>query len=141
MNRTFEEWVERYNKKIPEGFKRDEKFVLFYLPDKGFCELCATDKMIVIGQVSGDGRFWKNFTENVARKLGFKACGTICGRKEFRAWIRLFGFKIDKVDEENGLKRYYCTGKNGGWYVMTEFIREGGRHECFVTWEVVSDGI
>lgn len=139
MNRTLEQWIERYNKKIPEGFKRDERFALFYLPDKGFCELTATDKMIIIGQVSGDGRFWREFAEKWARKLGLKVGGTICCRKEAEAWIRLFDFKVDKVDEVNGCKRYYCTGKNGGWYVMTEYVREGGRRECLVTWEVVTD--
>lgn len=141
MNRTFEEWVEAYNKKVPEGFKRDIRFALFYLPDKGFCEITADDNMIIIGQTSGDGRFWRDFAEEMARKLNIKVCGTICARKESRAYIRLFGFKVDKHDEENGLKRYYCTGKNGAWLVMTEFGLEDGRKHCYVTWEVKGDEV
>lgn len=136
MNKTFEEWVETYNKKVTGGFKRDIRFALFYLPDKGFCEITADDNMIIVGQTSGDGHFWRNFAEKLARKMGKKVCGTICARKESRAYIRLFGFKVDKQDEENGLKRYYCTGKNGEWFVMTEFLCENGNKHCYVTWEV-----
>jgi len=137
-----EEWIALYEKKTGEEFKRDERFVLFYLPEKGFCEVAATGKMAIMGQVSGDGRFWRNFTEKLARKLNLKVCGTIACRKEVKAWIRLFGFKIDKIDEENGLKRYYCTNKkNGGWYIMTEFLCKGGHKHCYVTWEVKADEI
>lgn len=139
MNKTLEQWIERYNKKIPEGFKRDERFTLFYLPDKGFCELTATDKIVVIGQVSGDGRFWKEFADNVARHLGLKVCGCYCWRDSTHSWARLFGFKVDKVDECDGLKRYYGTGKDGGWGLMTEAIFEDGKIHCFVTWEVVQN--
>ena len=64
MNRTLDEWIERYNRKIPEGFKRDNRFALFYLPDKGFCEIVATDLMVIINQVSGDGLFWKKFSSH-----------------------------------------------------------------------------
>lgn len=136
MTRTFDEWVERYNRKIPEKFKRDNRFALFYLSDKGFCELLATDKLVVMGQVSGDGRFWKKFAEDTARALGLKACGTYCGRKEVLAWIRLFGFKVTKIEEKDGFKRYHAVGKDGGWYLMTECVFENGVRSHWVTWEV-----
>ena len=61
--KTLPEWIELYNRKTPEPFKRDERFRLFFLPDKGFCEIGNTEKMIVINQLSGDGRFWKKFAE------------------------------------------------------------------------------
>ena len=137
MSKTLEEWIALYEKKTGEEFKHDERFAFFYLPDKGFCEIADFGgKMLFVGQTSGDGHFWRDFTEKLARKLNIKVCGTICIRKESRAYIRLFGYKIDKVDEENGLKRYYCTSKNGGWYIMTEFLCESGHKHCYVTWEV-----
>ena len=71
MVRTFEQWVAAFNKKVPEGFQRDERFTLFYLPDKGFCELMPTEKMMIVGNVSGDGRFWIKFTAEISRKLGY----------------------------------------------------------------------
>lgn len=134
--KTFEEWVELYNKKVPEGFTRDERFILFYLPEKGFCEVAATNKLLMVFQACGDGRFWKKFAEDLARDLGLKVCGTICCRKEILAWIRLFGFKIDKSDIENGLKRYYCQDKVGNWLTVTEFVCENNNLWHRVTWGV-----
>lgn len=137
MNRTFDEWVARYEKKLKKKFKRNEKFALFYLPDKGFCELLATEKMMILGTVSGDGRFWKKFAEDYARRLGLKVCGTFCLRREIRAWINLFGFKVLHVEDKGNFKRYYGEGKNGGWGLMTECAFEDGSRAHYVTWEVV----
>ena len=136
MSKTLEEWIKVYEKKTGEEFKHDERFAFFYLPEKGFCEVVATDEVIIVGNVCGDGRFWRNFVDKLAQEFNIKLGGTIFCRKEFRAYIRLLGFKIDKFDEEKGLKRYYCTGKNGEWGIMTEFLCEGGRKKCYVTWEV-----
>ena len=136
MNRTLDEWIARYNKKVPEGFKRDERFALFYLPDKGFCELGLTEHTVLIWQASGDGRHWKNFAENVARKFGKEVCVTTCERKEVRAWIKLFGFKVTKTEERDGFKRYHGVGENGAWGVMTEVEIDGRRRAYQVTWEV-----
>ena len=136
MNRTFDEWVERFNRKIPKKFKRDDRFALFYLPDKGFCELLATDKMVILGQVSGDGRFWKKFAEDTARVLRLKACGTYCGRKEVLAWIRLFGFKVTETEENGGFKRFHGETDDGRWGLMTECVFEDGMRAYQTTWEV-----
>lgn len=138
MNKKIEQWIAIYEKKVGK-FERDERFSLFYLPDKGFCELTATDNMVVIGQVSGDGRFWKKFAEDVAQRLGLKVCGCYCWRDSTHAWARLFGFKVDRVEGRGGLKRYYGTGKNGGWGMMTEAIFDDGKRHCSVTWEVIPD--
>lgn len=137
MKQSYNQWIARYEKKVGK-FERDERFALFYLPDKGICELGATGNMVVIGQVSGDGLFWKNFAEGVACKLGLKACGCLNWRGSIRSWAKLFGFKIDKVEERDGLKRYYGTGKNGGWGMATEAIFENGEHHSTVTWEVIT---
>ena len=139
MNRTLDEWIARYNKKIPEGFKRDEKFTLFYIPDKGFCEMTATDKMIVIGQASGDGVFWRDFAEKIARKLGLKTGGFFCRRERVLLWARLLGFTVTEADEENGLKRYRGTDKNGRWAVMTECVLDNGCHAYLTTWGIKAD--
>ena len=136
MNRTLGEWIEFYNKKAPEKFKRDERFTLFYLPDKGFCELFASEKIVLMWQVCGDGRFWKKFAEDVARKFNLKVCATLCTRREVKAWIRSFGFKIDKVEDKDGFKRYHSTDKGGNWGLMTEVVSKSGNHEYWVTWGV-----
>lgn len=136
MNRTLDEWIERYNRKIPKGFKRDNRFALFYLPDKGFCEIVATNLMVILNQVSGDGRFWKKFAEDIARALKLKACGTYCGRKEIRAWIKLFGFTATNIEAKDGFKRYHGENNNGCWGTMTECVFEDGNRAYQVTWEV-----
>lgn len=121
---------------MPRGFKRDLAYALFYYPSKGFCELAATDKMVLVGQVSGDGRFWRDFAENWARELGLKVGGTICGRKEARAYMRLFGYKVTGEEEKGGFKRYRAVNKKGGWYLMTECELANGDRAYWVTWEV-----
>ena len=98
--KPFEQWIAAFNKKVPEGFQRDERFTLFYLPDKGLCELAATEKMMIVGNVSGDGRFWKKFAEKLARKFGLKVGGTTLVRTTFSAWARLLGYKLVSVDEQ-----------------------------------------
>ena len=136
--KTLLEWIELYNKKTPEPFKRDERFGLFYLPDKGFCEIGVTEKLAVINQLSGDGRFWKGIVEDLARKMNIKACGTICVRKAIKAWMRLFGFKIVETEDlPDGLKRYHCINDEGKKYLMSPAARfKNGEYCYYVTWEV-----
>lgn len=134
--RTLAEWIERYNRKVPEGFKRDEKFALFFRPDKGFCEIANAGKMVIIGQVCGDGRFWKKHAEEWARELGLKACGAYFVRNEVSAYQKLFGFKVVKTEEKDGFKRYHCKAADGRWGLMTECVIDGKRRAHYVTWEV-----
>ena len=134
---TFDEWVDKYNSKTPEPFKRDERFVLYYLPDKGFCEVGQTDKMVIINQLCGDARFWKEKVSDMARKVGAEQCGTWCIRQQVKAYIRLFGYKIVKTeDTAEGLPRYYGIDKDGKTGLMSPAFRyEGGEQAYFVTWE------
>ena len=138
MNKTLEQWAEDFNKKTPEKFVRDERYELFYLPDKGFCEIAATDKMIMIHQVSGDGKFWKDFAEKVARKMNLKVCGTICIRRQIKAWIRLFGYEVAEIENlPDGLKRYHCKNKIGKKGLLSPAYKyDSGEQAYFVTWEV-----
>ena len=135
---TFDEWVEKYNKKTPEPFKRDERFLLYFLPDKGFCEVGQTENMVIINQLCGDARFWKAKISEMARKIGIKKCGTWCIRQQVKAYIRLFGYKIVKTeDTADGLPRYYCIDKEGKEGLMSPAFRykSGGEQAYFVTWE------
>jgi hypothetical protein len=135
---TLEEWIERYNKKTPEPFKRDERYEFFFLPDKGFCEVGQDGDMIIIHQLCGDARFWKEKVSEMARKIGAAKCGTWCVRQEVLAYIRLFGYKIYKREKTTeGLTRYYGiqkdTGKKG--LMSPAFRFETGEQAYFVTWE------
>ena len=137
MNKSLEEWINFYEKKTGEKFVRDESYELFYLPDKGFCELAVGDKMIVIKQLSGDARFWKKFAEEIARQMQKKVCGTWFIRREVKAYIRLLGFKVERVETlPDGLERYYGVDKNGKKGLMSPAYKNGKQKEYFVTWEV-----
>ena len=83
-----EEWVALYEKKTGEKFKRDERFVLFYLPEKGFCEVADIGKMLMANQMCGEIKFWRAFVEDLSRKFEYKTVGTICIRP-IKAYIRL----------------------------------------------------
>lgn len=135
---TLDEWVVKYNEKTPEPFKRDERYELFYLPDRGFCEVGRTGDLVVINQLAGDARFWKESVTKMARETGAKMCGTWCIRKAILAYIRLFGYKIYKVEEtEDGRKRYYGVDKD--WkkgLASPAFTYADGTQAYFITWEV-----
>ena len=139
MNKTLEQWAEDFNKKTPEKFVRDERYELFYLPDKGFCEIGVTEKMLIIHQLSGDGRFWKNFAEKLARLMNLKVCGTWCIRKEILAYIRLFGYKIIEVEEFSPkYKIYHCEDSTGRKArVAPAFYYKNVKVQAYyATWEV-----
>ena len=138
MNKTLEEWIKFYETKTKEKFVRDENYELFYLPDKGFCEIAVSDKMVVIKQLAGDGRFWKKFAEEIARKMNKKVCGSWCVRKAVRAWIRFFGFRIESVEElPDGCKRYHCKDSQDKRGLMSPAYDNNDKHKAyFVTWEV-----
>jgi hypothetical protein len=136
---TLDEWIDFYNRKTPEPFKRDERFNLFFLPDKGFCEVGQSENIIVIRQLAGDARFWKEKVSDMAAKIGVEMCGTWCIRKEILAYIRLFGYRIYRTEKlPDGLKRYYGINKDTGKKGLASpaFRYESGEQAYFITWEV-----
>ena len=138
---TFAEWAAFYDKKNPEDpFSPTPGYDLYFMPDKGFCEVRFTETMAIIAQTAGDGRFFRDKVEEVARKLGYKEGGTICIRKEIRAYIRLFGYRIDHVEElSDGTKRYYgIHKKTGKWalYSPGYTYDTTGELAYLVTWEI-----
>lgn len=137
---TLEEWETIYNAKTPEAFRRDNRFQLFYLPDKGFCEVGQTGNMLIINQLCGDARFWKSEIEKLARRLGNIAmCGTWCIRSGVKAYIRLFGYRVAReIKLVDGDRQFICkhkkTGKQGR--VSPAFrYKDSGNQAYFITWE------
>ena len=136
MSKTLEDWIEIYNRKAKTEFKPDENFKLYFLPEKGFCEVTFDGDKILIGAVSGDGKFWKSLVEEVARQLGINFCGTTCVRREIRAYIRLFGHKIERIDENKNLKGIYTIDKDGNRALLAETIFDDGKHGFKILWQV-----
>lgn len=135
---TLDEWIAFYNSKTPEKFVRDERYEFFFSPEKGFCEVGMTKNMLVIHQLAGDARYWKNRVSKAARRIGLKMCGTWCIRKEILAYIRLFGYKIEYKEElPDGLSRYHCKNKKGKHGLASPSFRykDDGTQAYFITWE------
>ena len=111
--KTLEEWIEFYNRKVFEPFERDEKYQLLYRADKGFAEIAVNEKMAFVNQVCGDIHFWKSVAENIAQANGLSLIGTRCFRN-IEPYIRLNGYKIDKTEETPDGLIYFGTHKGTG---------------------------
>ena len=136
---TMDEWIAAYDRKNPyDPFQRDERFALFYQPDHGFCEVMFTDKMAIIGQMSGDARYWRSRIDEAARKAGINHAGTIGIRGCPLAYFRLNGYVLDDVEEITDGKRYYGKHKTTGKACQASpaFMYADGRQAYFITWEI-----
>ena len=138
---TLHEWMDFYNRKNPgDPFQRTEGYAFFFVPEKGFCEVAFHEDMVVIGQLAGDARFFKEKVEEAARALGIKEGGTICIRPEILAYIRLFGYRVVHTEVlPGGMKRYRAVHrKTGKWarYSPGYVYDETGTIAYLVTWEI-----
>lgn len=139
MGKSFAEWVALYNKKTPEPYQRDERFELFYDAEHGFCEVGQSGKMMIINQLAGDGRFWKEKVSEAARAVGIHMCGTWCIRKAIRAYIRLFGYRIEWEEDVGGLPRFHAKDAEGRKGLASPAFRYNDKDKTqayFITWEV-----
>lgn len=127
-----EEWIELYENKANERFERDERFELFYLPEKGFVEIMDTGKMVWVNQLCGEFKFWRDFIERVTRKLGYSHAGTLCIR-HIKAYLRMAGFAPYKVEVTEQGERYFCVDKNTGQKGQAS---PAGKNTYYITWEV-----
>ena len=117
MMKTLAEWIKFYNKKVAEPFQRNERFSLYFSPEKGFCEITATDKMVLVYQCAGDLRFWRHAAEKLAKLLNLRMLGTMVYR-HIKPYLRLSGFSIERTEQKpNEEPRYHCrdlkTGQAG----------------------------
>ena len=114
--KTMDEWKQLYEQKSGEAFQQEEGFRLFFLPERGFCQMRVEGELLIVRQVCGDGQFWFDHSELLAAVVGCKAVGTLALRKNILAYIRHWGYRVDRTEElSDGLKRYYCTRKDGTW--------------------------
>ena len=133
--RSLEEWIAFYNRKVPYPFKRDERFKMLYRPSKGFCEIGYSGDMAIAKATCGDIHFWRKVIENFAHELNLSKCGVVTCRK-ILPYIRLSGFEIVKVEETVDGKKYYCKDKVTGQEAQCS---PAGGQWYFVIWRVDSD--
>lgn len=136
---SINEWKEFYREKTGDEFKTRQGFKELYIPDRGLCQLSITEKIVVVEQVSGDGKYWKSVAEVIAQILGIDIIGTLLTRRNPEAYMRLFGYEIEDIDERNGEKKYFGRNKQTGlkcWLTPAEERTSQGHRIYFVTWEV-----
>ena len=144
MEKSFDEWVEFYERKTKMKFKREKAYRLFYFPERGFAEIAVNEekKMLVIRQLAGDGAFWHRAIEILAILFGVKTCGSIVVR-HIKPYIRYFGYKIDSVEyTKDGYPRYFCTNSSGSKATVSPWGLDDETKQMLyiVTWEVKDDG-
>lgn len=137
--KTFDEWVAHYEKHSGEDFSPHKGCKLFFIPERGFCEIAIGDDLLIIYQLSGDARFWHDFCLCLCDVLNLRAIGTICTRN-VKSYIRFWGYAItDTVHLPDGQEQYFCQHKRNDWtarlspawlkgghpaYYVTEYLKE-----------------
>jgi len=117
---TPEKWVEWYEKKTGDSFTLPEGYTVNYHPYRGMATFKPDieNKMLVVGYVIGDGRFWHDAIEMIAKQNGFRYIATICTR-DVKAYIRFWKYKIVKQWDKDGQKRFLAKNRAGCYAVLT----------------------
>lgn len=141
MRKSFAEWAQMYKDKTGKEFQRNDAFRMFYFPEKGFCEVGQTEKMVVAYQLCGDGWFWRRLLEFLAKLLGKSHCGTVCIRR-IKPYIRFWGFRIVRKElTDDGYERYFCKDEDGVNLTCSPawVDNDTGDVAYYMTWEVGGD--
>ena len=137
--RTLEEWIQLYERKTKLPYEpTDKRMLRFYFPDKGFAEIGATPDMVIVGQLSGDGLFWKKVAEIMAMERGIHNLGCFFVRN-VEPYLKFFNVEIDKTEDlGDGIKRYFGKFKDSGKKVLVspQGKMKNGNMRWIVTWEI-----
>ena len=137
--KTLEEWIKFYEEKSHVKYQPPDKRVRrFYFADKGFAEIGTSKDMVIIHQLCGDAKFWKQVAEVLAMERGINHLGTWCIRN-IEPYIRFFEVEIIKTEDlGDGLKRYHGKFKNTGKPAIftPNFKAQNGNIGYLVTWEI-----
>ena len=125
--RTMSEWREFYRQKSGDDPLTEDGRQLFYLGERGYC-LVTVDvehKMVVMAEVCGDGGFWSDFGEIIAKISGCHSVTALCTRK-IKPYIRAFGWTVEKAwacvtkDSNEVEERYLCRDTQNRPVVITQ---------------------
>ena len=118
--RTLEEWVQFYEEKSGEKLEVPKGFLFHWMPTRGFSVMKPDmqGKILMIYSTCGDGKFWRDVGEMLALNNGMTKLMTICIRK-IEPYIRFWHWKITKVQDVNGQKRYFCIDELGRNVLIT----------------------
>ena len=131
--KTFSEWVELFERKTGDKYCCPDGYHVYYLPDRGYCQFKVDGNMLLIYGLCGDAKFWRDLAEVFAQDMGLTALGTICTRPPL-PYIRFWGWKIVREEENGEFVRYWCKDKEGRRVVLTpKHVEENGDVTYWVT--------
>lgn len=118
--KSLKEWIEIYEKKTNDKAELPEGYRLLYLAERGFASIKpdVEGKMMLIYQVCGDAKFWRDHIELITCNAGFDCVASICTR-HVEPYIRCFGWEILEREEINGQFRYWCQDSIGRLAILT----------------------
>lgn len=118
--KSLKEWVDIYEQKTGDKAELPEGYRLFYLAERGFASMKPDEegKMMIIYQVCGDAKFWRDYAELIGSTAGFNCVASICTR-HVEPYIRCFGWETLEREEVNGHYRYWCQDSIGRLAILT----------------------
>ena len=139
--RSLKEWADFYTLKTDDIVNRLPGFRLYYLPNRGFATMKVDfeAKMLIIDQVAGDGKFWRDMAEVcMAQANGLDVIATSCNR-DLMVYMRYFDAELldaEFVGIESGMRLFrYLFQDNIGRAVLASprCINKNGKVEYWVT--------
>lgn len=118
--KSLKEWIEIYETKTGDSFDLLPGYRLLYMPERGFASMKPDfeGKMMIIYQVCGDAKFWRDYAELVSCTADFECAATICTR-HIEPYIRGFGWETIEKEDVNGQLRYWCQDSIGRLVIIT----------------------
>lgn len=99
--RSFKEWADIYKSETNDNLNLLPGFRVYYLPNRGFAAMKVDfeAKMLIIDQLSGDARFWRDMAEVcMAQANNLDVIATTCTRN-IMPYMRLFGATLLDSEE------------------------------------------
>ena len=114
-------WIEIYEKKTNDKVDFPEGYRLLYMAERGFAIIKPDieGKMMIVYEVCGDARFWRDVCELIGLSMGLECAGTICTR-HIKPYIRSFGWEILREECIDGNYRYFCQDSIGRAVIITQ---------------------
>lgn len=139
--RTLSEWKEFYKLKSGDDPLSQDNRQLFYLGERGYCLMTVDQehKMVVMAEVCGDGKFWSDLGEIIARLSGCHCVSALCTRK-IKPYIRAFGWKVERawacMDRKTRAieERFLCRDSENRPVVITQTGRLEDGTPCPSYW-------
>lgn len=118
--KTLEEWIALYKQKTKDVVSIPEGFVLNFIEDRGLAIMKAVpqSKLLIIYDLCGDAKFWRDMAEVGAKQNGLRYISTICTRS-IEPYIRFWHWKIQTKSVINGQARYICLDERQRYVVIT----------------------